>query len=98
MMGFTQLGSSVVTVVTSTLAAPSSPTTLMLGSGTSSTLISRGISSTIDDASVAKELACLFCAQATWITFTVQKLLMVCFTNSKYAFIRGSRALKLPCT
>ena len=46
----------------------------MLGSHSSSTVINRGISLSREEASVAKEPACLFIPQETWTTFRLLKL------------------------
>ena len=77
-------------MATSTSAVLTSSATLILGSIISSNLISQGTSLVIDDANVARELACLFYTRPTWATFAVQNLFMIYFTACEYAFILES--------
>ena len=97
MIGSIQHDPAVVIAVMSTFVAQSA-VALMLGSAMSYTLICRGMSSVIVDASVASESTCLFFPRATWVTLVVPNFAMIYFATFKYSFLRESRASKLPCT
>ena len=64
----------------------------MLGSPMSSTLICRGMSFVIANASVASESSCLFFPWATWVALVVLNFAMICVVTLKYSFIRESHA------
>ena len=97
MIGSIQHDLAVVIAVMSTFVAQSA-VVLMLGSAMSYTLICRGMSFIIADASVASESTCLFFPRATWVTLVVLNFAMICFATFKYSLIRESCASKLPCT
>ena len=86
MIGSIQHDPAVVIAVMSTFVAQSA-VALMLGSAMSYTLICRGMSSVIADASVASESTCLFFPRATWVTLVVPNFAMIYFATFKYSFL-----------